>query len=77
VNAQPFCATTDAGPIALAHNGNLVNFLPIRRELEGRGDLQHHRRQRGDRAAPRALARPCAGGRLIDALSRLKGAWAS
>src|SRR3989442_6387180 len=36
VNAQPFCATTDAGPIAIAHNGNLVNAFPIRRELEGR-----------------------------------------
>ncbi|MFV1979261.1 MAG: class II glutamine amidotransferase, partial [Myxococcota bacterium] len=24
-NAQPFCATTDGGPVAIAHNGNLVN----------------------------------------------------
>ena len=24
-NAQPFCATTDGGPLAIAHNGNLVN----------------------------------------------------
>ncbi|MFQ5350594.1 MAG: class II glutamine amidotransferase, partial [Thermoanaerobaculia bacterium] len=38
-NAQPFCATTDAGPIALAHNGNLVNAVAIRRELEGRGAI--------------------------------------
>ncbi len=35
-NAQPICANTDGGPVAIAHNGNLVNALPIRRELEGR-----------------------------------------
>ena len=30
-NAQPFCANTDAGPVALAHNGNLVNAARLRR----------------------------------------------
>jgi amidophosphoribosyltransferase len=38
-NAQPFCATTDGGPLAIAHNGNLVNAAAIRRELEGRGSI--------------------------------------
>ena len=38
-NAQPFCATTDGGPVAIAHNGNLVNAGAIRRELEGRGAI--------------------------------------
>ena len=38
-NAQPFCATTDGGPVAIAHNGNLVNAVLIRRELEGRGAI--------------------------------------
>jgi amidophosphoribosyltransferase len=38
-NAQPFCATTDGGPVAIAHNGNLTNALAIRRELEGRGAI--------------------------------------
>ena len=38
-NAQPFCAITDGGPVAIAHNGNLVNALAIRRELEGRGAI--------------------------------------
>jgi hypothetical protein len=38
-NAQPFCATTDGGPVAIAHNGNLVNANAIRRELEGRGAI--------------------------------------
>jgi len=38
-NAQPFCATTDEGPVSIAHNGNLVNAPAIRRELEGRGAI--------------------------------------
>jgi amidophosphoribosyltransferase len=38
-NAQPFCATTDGGTVAIAHNGNLVNAAAIRRELEGRGAI--------------------------------------
>ena len=29
-NAQPFCANTDGGPIAIAHNGNLVNARALR-----------------------------------------------
>jgi amidophosphoribosyltransferase len=75
-NAQPFCATTDAGPVAIAHNGNLVNALAIRRELEGRGaifsttadsevivQLMARSRERSQEE------------RLIDALSRVKGAF--
>ncbi len=38
-NAQPFCASTDSGPVAIAHNGNLVNANAIRHELEGRGAI--------------------------------------
>src|SRR5512139_1869332 len=38
-NAQPICANTDGGPVSIAHNGNLVNFAAIRRELEGRGAI--------------------------------------
>ena len=38
-NAQPFCANTDGGPVAIAHNGNLVNALAVRKELEGRGAI--------------------------------------
>ena len=29
-NAQPICANTDGGPVAVAHNGNLVNAIHIR-----------------------------------------------
>jgi amidophosphoribosyltransferase len=75
-NAQPFCATTDGGPVALAHNGNLVNAAAIRRELEGRGSILTstsdsevivHLLARSRESAPED--------RLIDALSRVKGAY--
>ena len=38
-NAQPFCANTDGGPVAIAHNGNLLNARAVLRELEGRGAI--------------------------------------
>ncbi len=75
-NAQPFCATTDAGPVAIAHNGNLVNAVPIRRELEGRGSIfstdvdSEVIVQLLARSRERTLEE-----RLIDALSRVKGAF--
>jgi amidophosphoribosyltransferase len=75
-NAQPFCATTDAGPIAIAHNGNLVNALPIRRELEGRGAI--FSTTADSEVIVQLLARSREGTpeeRLIDALSRVKGAF--
>ena len=39
VNAQPVVATTHRGRLALAHNGNLVNALRLRRRLEGEGAI--------------------------------------
>ena len=36
VNAQPAVLETRLGPLALAHNGNLVNTLELRQELEKR-----------------------------------------
>src|SRR5499433_2146083 len=38
-NAQPIVFATGRGPLALAHNGNLVNARRIRRELEQSGAL--------------------------------------
>lgn len=38
-NAQPVCASYSKGAIAVAHNGNLVNALKLRRELEERGSI--------------------------------------
>jgi amidophosphoribosyltransferase len=75
-NAQPFCATTDAGGVAIAHNGNLVNARAIRRELEGRGSIF------GTTADSEVIVQLLARSRelsleerLIDALSRVKGAF--
>ncbi len=36
-NVQPFKVDTLRGPLAIAHNGNLVNFEEIRRDLEREG----------------------------------------
>ncbi len=75
-NAQPICATTDAGPVAIAHNGNLVNAPAIRRELEGRGAIFSS--SSDSEVILHLLARSREGtleDRLIDALSRVKGAF--
>jgi amidophosphoribosyltransferase len=75
-NAQPFYATTDGGPVAIAHNGNLVNAVPIRSELEGRGAI--FSTTSDSEVIVHLLARsrePTAEERLIDALSRVKGAF--
>ncbi|MBW2269604.1 MAG: amidophosphoribosyltransferase [Deltaproteobacteria bacterium] len=75
-NAQPFFATTDGGTVAIAHNGNLVNAPSIRRELEGRGAIFSTTAdsevivQLLARSRERSLEE-----RLIDALSRVKGAF--
>ena len=75
-NAQPFYATTDGGAVAIAHNGNLVNAMAIRRELEGRGSIFSTSAdsevivQLLARSREKSLAE-----RLIDALSRVKGAF--
>jgi len=73
-NAQPFCANTDAGPVALAHNGNLVNAAAVRKELEGRGAI--FSTTCDSEVMVHLLARSREGSleeRLIDALSRVKG----
>lgn len=38
-NAQPICVTYARGGMAVAHNGNLVNALPLRIELERQGSI--------------------------------------
>jgi amidophosphoribosyltransferase len=40
-NAQPMVARTTAGQIAVAHNGNLVNYEELKSELEQKGALFH------------------------------------
>ena len=75
-NAQPFCATTDGGAVAIAHNGNLVNANTIRHELEGRGAI--FSTTADSEVIVQLLARSREHSleeRLIDALSRVKGAF--
>jgi amidophosphoribosyltransferase len=36
-NAQPFVVHSPWGPVAISHNGNLINAPALRRELEGKG----------------------------------------
>ncbi len=75
-NAQPFCATTDGGPVAIAHNGNLVNASAIHSELEGRGAIFNTTAD--SEVVVHLLARSREATleeRLIDALSRVKGAY--
>ncbi|HUP63961.1 MAG TPA: amidophosphoribosyltransferase [Thermoanaerobaculia bacterium] len=38
-NAQPLVASTNKGPVAIAHNGNLVNGAELRAELEAEGAI--------------------------------------
>ncbi|MAI81160.1 MAG: amidophosphoribosyltransferase [Deltaproteobacteria bacterium] len=75
-NAQPICANTDGGPVSIAHNGNIVNAVAIRRELEGRGaifgstadsEVMLHLLARSREATMEE--------RFIDAISRVKGAF--
>jgi amidophosphoribosyltransferase len=39
LNAQPIVYNTNKGPLAIAHNGNLVNADEIRQELEAEGSI--------------------------------------
>ena len=77
-NAQPICATTDGGPVAIAHNGNLINAQAIRQELEGRGAIF------GSTSDSEVILHLVARSReatfedrFIDALSRVKGAFSA
>jgi amidophosphoribosyltransferase len=75
-NAQPICANTDGGPVSIAHNGNLVNAVTIRRELEGRGAIFGSTSD--SEVILHLLARsrePQVEDRFIDAISRVKGAY--
>jgi amidophosphoribosyltransferase len=75
-NAQPIFANTDGGPVSIAHNGNLVNAIAIRKELEGRGAI--FASSNDSEVILHLLARSREQhleDRLIDALSRVKGAF--
>jgi amidophosphoribosyltransferase len=75
-NAQPLVASTSKGPIALAHNGNLVNGAAIRRRLEADGAIFNT--MSDTEVIVHLIARSKASnleGALVDALSQVKGAY--
>jgi amidophosphoribosyltransferase len=75
-NAQPMLVPYRAGPLALAHNGNLTNAIELRSELTGRGSIFQtssdsevlvHLIARSEARNPEDQVR--------DALSRVEGAY--
>jgi amidophosphoribosyltransferase len=76
-NAQPIYAHTSKGPIAVAHNGNLVNGDELRKRLEAEGAIFNSTAD--SEVIVHLIARSKAAdaeGAFLDALSQLKGAYA-
>jgi len=76
-NAQPIVAHTSKGPIAVAHNGNLVNGDALRSQLEAEGAIFNSTAD--SEMIVHLIARSKAAdaeGAFLDALSRLEGAYA-
>ena len=75
-NAQPYLIESTAGPIAVGHNGNLVNAGDPARRARGRGlDLPDDLRHRGHPAPLRAQPPRAARGRDRASLSKVRGAY--
>jgi len=75
-NAQPIVASTNKGPIALAHNGNLVNGADLRRQLENEGAIFNS--MSDTEVIVHLIARskaPDLERALVDALSQCRGAY--
>ena len=75
-NAQPIVAMTSKGPLALSHNGNLVNGAEIRQRLEADGAIFNT--MSDTEVLVHLIARSRERGlehALIDALSQVKGAY--
>ncbi len=75
-NAQPIVASTSKGLIAIAHNGNLINGAELRRELGEEGAIFNT--MSDTEVMVHLIARSKARDlehALIDALSRVKGAY--
>lgn len=75
-NAQPLFVNYYRGAVAVAHNGNLVNALELRRELEKEGTI--FQTTTDSEIIIHLMARSKAGNTvdaLIDSLRRVKGAY--
>ena len=74
-NAQPFLAESRRGMRAIAHNGNLTNVQAIRSELEAQGSIFQSTMDTEVIVHLMARAKGTLEERLIDALSRVRGAY--
>ncbi len=75
-NAQPFVVEYSQGPIAVSHNGNLVNGAVLREELERSGSI--FQSTSDTEAIIHLIARSretTVLGRIIEALTRARGAY--
>jgi amidophosphoribosyltransferase len=75
-NAQPLVASTSKGPIAVAHNGNLVNGAQLRHQLEAEGAI--FSTMSDSEVFVHLIARskaPNLEQALLDALSNVQGAY--
>jgi len=74
-DAQPFLAESGQTQMAVAHNGNLTNALAIRSELEGHGSIFQSTMDSEVFVHLLARSRGRLEERLVDALSRVRGAY--
>jgi amidophosphoribosyltransferase len=75
-NAQPFVVEYAQGPIAIAHNGNLVNAQVLREELESSGSIFQSTSDTEVIIHLIATSREnTLMGRVVEALSRVRGAY--
>ena len=75
-NAQPFVFEYAGGSLAIAHNGNLVNALELRAELEGQGSIFQTSSDTEVIVHLMAKSRePDVLGKLMAALRRVRGAY--
>ena len=75
-NAQPFVVAYSQGPIAIAHNGNLVNAQVLREELETSGSIFQSTSDTEVIIHLIATSRDTSlMGRVVEALSRVRGAY--
>jgi len=72
-NAQPLVADTVRGPLAIAHNGNLVNAAQLRAELENAGSI--FQTTADSEIILHLLARQAASREPLSALRALQGAF--
>ena len=75
-NAQPFVVEYAQGPIAISHNGNLVNAGVLREELEASGSIFQSTSDTEVIIHLIATSREATlMGRIVEALSRVRGAY--